>query len=418
MRDISGYFDWAATTPVEQDILEESTKIALEEYANPSSIHQWGKTAREKLEKARMRSANVLGVPASTLYFTSGGTESNHIPIMSLLKKPLAASIAVSEIEHPAVREMAECLKSLGWKIIPIKSDRRGLVSPEAVRGAVEPDTALVCVMAVNNETGAVQPVCRIAETLTIGARGKKRPRFHVDCVQAAGKIPFDLAFPGIDSAAFSAHKIGGPRGIGLLYLAKPVEPFARGGGQEGGIRSGTENLAGAWAFSRCLERFYLGKNAEQDNSAAWNRYLCQQEYTRQFIKALGTLKSCMIIPQTRAMFPQERQAQILFPEYSPWIVQVSFASIPGEVMVRALDDLGFAISTGSACSLHGGAAKKGRSILAAMGVDAGTAQNAVRFSFGSGTTKEGMDALFEAIKSITDKYSSAGPARYTQSAG
>jgi cysteine desulfurase len=410
MQDISLYFDWAATAPADADIIEESTQIALEYYANPSSLHGRGKSACDKLEEARKRCADAMGVLSETLYFTSGGTESNHIPILSLLKKPLATSIAVSSLEHPAVREMAESMKSCGWKVNTIKSDSCGIITPDAVSAAIDKNTALVCVMSVNNETGAVQPIYDIADALIDCAHGKRRPRFHVDCVQAAGKIPLDIAYPGIDSAAFSAHKIGGPRGSGLLYLAKPLEPFTRGGGQESGIRSGTENLAGVWALSRCLERYYLGKNAEKDNPAAFSQYIKQHEWTTEFIKALGAIKTCTLLPAVRGQKTVSFARKMrIFSEgkiglFSPWVLQAAFRGIPGEVMVRALDKLGFAISTGSACSSRENR-KHGRPILTAMGVDAETAQNAVRFSFGNKTTKAGMDALLNAVKKVVGKY-------------
>ncbi|MDR3312489.1 MAG: cysteine desulfurase [Spirochaetaceae bacterium] len=408
-----GYFDWAATAIPDADIIAESTEIALGAFGNPSSIHRAGKFAREKLEEARERAAAACGVPSGTLFFTSGGTESDHLVILSLLRRPAATSIAVSAVEHSAVREMAESMKSRGWQVITIPCDSRGIVTAEAVLGSLENDTALVCVMAVNNETGAVQPIRAIADSLTERFAGKRRPHFHVDCVQTAGKIPLDLGHPGIDSAAVSAHKIGGPRGSGLLYLPRQMEPFVRGGGQERGIRNGTENLAGAWAISRCLERYYLKDTSSKLEDGvkpvppenALLRYQLQCQLAARFIASLMALEGCTILPACRtAGKPAPGSGDFSLGDFSPWILQASFAGIPGEVMVRALDERGFAISTGSACSFR----RKGafRPILRAMGIDGKTAQNAVRFSFGHRTTETDMDALQGALRELRGQFS------------
>jgi cysteine desulfurase len=315
--------------------------------------------------------------------------------MLSLLRRPTAGTIAVSSVEHPAVREMAESLKSLGWKVALLPSDHRGIIIAESMRSGVTQDNgkdiAMVNVMAVNNESGAIQPVTEIADVLTAAYQGKRRPRFHVDAVQAAGKVPLDLAHPGIDSAAMSAHKLGGPRGIGLLYLGKDAEPFLRGGGQERGYRSGTENLAGAWALSRCLERHYI--RAADTGSDAFKRYIARKESCAAFLTALASIQGCTILPPGRDL-----------ENYTPYIVQAAFKGIPGEVMLRALDDAGFAISTGSACSSHHKTSAASGQVLQAMGVPAETAQNAVRFSFGYTTAEQDIAALLKAVQEVCQR--------------
>ncbi|MCR4631621.1 MAG: aminotransferase class V-fold PLP-dependent enzyme, partial [Treponema sp.] len=270
------YFDWAATSPADADILQEALNLTLENWGNPSSAHAIGKKARNLLEEARIRAAHSLGVKPECLYFTSGGTESDQIPLLSVMTKPTVGTVLVSSIEHPAVREQAMAMKHCGWTVVQIPSDKYGIITPEAVTSLITKDTMIICVMAVNNETGAIQPIYEIADAITQACKGQRKPKFHVDCVQAAGKITLNLAHPGIDSAAFSAHKICGPRGIGLLYSREPLEAFLRGGGQEKGMRSGTENVFGAQAFSKCLERYY-----NKDNSAA-------REMTERFIKGIS----------------------------------------------------------------------------------------------------------------------------------
>ena len=374
------YFDWAATSPADEDILRQAMELTLKDWGNPSSSHTIGKNARTLLEQARERAAKALGVPAGTVYFTSGGTESDQIPLLAQLNKPATGTILISSIEHPAVREQALALKKCGWNIVQLAADKNGIITPQSVQNQLTSDTTLVCIMAVNNETGVIQPIYEIADMLTQWGKGKRKPKFHVDCVQAAGKIPLNLAHPGIDSAALSSHKICGPRGIGILYLKDNLDAFLRGGGQEKGIRSGTENVMGAVAFSLALERYY-----NKDNSQ-------QRQVTDDFVKKLATLKGCTIIPPGRLDNPEL---------FSPYVVQASFDHIPGNVMLRALDSQGFYISTGSACSSK----KNKRPVLEAMHITPQLSENAVRFSFGPHTTAQAIGELLCAVENVNKQF-------------
>lgn len=393
------YFDWAATAPMEADIIRQAAEIAIQHFGNPSSTHLAGADAKSLLAQIRSACAKTLEVKQEQLFFTSGGTEANHLPLLSLLQRPAAGTVVISAIEHPAIREQADMLRHCGWKVVQVRPGSTGIVEPDAIQAALTNDTILVCLMAVNNETGAIQPVYQVADLLAKNAKetGKRRPRLHVDCVQAAGKEPLCLSYPGIDSAAFSAHKIGGPRGIGLLYLSQKIESFVRGGGQEQGIRSGTENLGGAWALSKCLERHYLAagfdsvsQKAAPKASPALDRFLQQKEMTSHFLTQLKAIKGCTLIPECRLDPAQEDK-------FSPWIVQAAFAGIPGEVLVRAMSERGIAISTGSACSSR----KLSRPVLEAMGISRDLATNGVRFSFGPATTGQDMDSLLSALREI-----------------
>ncbi len=384
------YFDWAATAMVEEDIVREAAEIAIQHFGNPSSLHFLGSHAKNLLTQIRSDCAKALQVKPETIFFTSGGTEANHLPLLSLLQRPAPGTIIISAIEHPAVREQAEMMRHCGWKVIQVAPDGAGIVPVAAIEKVLTSDTVLVCLMAVNNETGAIQPVYQVADLLNKFAKetGKRRPKLHVDCVQAAGKIPLSLSHPGIDSAALSAHKIGGPRGIGILYLAQRFEGFVRGGGQEQGIRSGTENIAGAWAFGKCLERHFLSeKNRE---GAAFQRFVQQKNMTDNFIAQLKDIKGCRLIPEAR-------DTDALKDKFSPWIVQAAFEGIPGEVLVRALSEKSIAISTGSACSSR----KLSRPVLEAMGVSKELATNGVRFSFGPATQQQELDKLIAALQEI-----------------
>ena len=382
------YFDWASTSPSDNKILQEALEISQSAWANPSSIHAGGKEARTILESSREKCASVLGVKTEQIYFTSGGTESNHIPLLSVLNRPKKGTVLLSSIEHPANREMASSLQKCGWKTVFIPSSSDGIITPASVEKCLSDDTVFVSIMAVNNETGAIQPVYEIAELLKKFYSGKRKPKFHIDCVQAAGKIPLNISADGIDSAAFSAHKISGPRGIGILYLKETIEPFLKGGGQEKYIRSGTENLFGAVAFSKCLEKYFIRK----ENSFALERFEKQKEYTSDFIKKLSQLDGVSLIPENRLSKPEN---------YSPWVVQIAFKNIPGQVMLRALDADGFYISTGSACS----AKKNNRPVLKAMHIPESLSETAVRFSFGFATEKKAMDELFDKVKEIYKRF-------------
>lgn len=416
-----GYFDWAATTPGDQTILQNALTKTCTSFANPSSVHKEGLQAKALLSDARKRCAVALGVKETSLIFTSGGTESDHWPIVSLLQRPALrnsqsrGNIVISAIEHPAIREMAESMKNCGFNIISVLPEKDGRIDAEKLLEKVDDETLLVCVMAVNNETGCIQPVYQIADGLKAKFAGKKKPKFHVDAVQTIGKVPFFPAYPGIDSAAFSGHKLRGPRGIGLLYLSQRQEPFMRGGEQESSLRPGTENLFGALAIAECLERYALTpKNAQSalacaqtddpnvilqnvSNQNAARRYCQQIEYTFDFLENLKKLKGTALIPQVRG----ETEKYSTIRMFSPWIVQASFENIPGEVMVRALSEKGFSISTGSACSSR----KLSRPILEAMGVKKDQSANAVRFSFGCETRNEDMKNLLAAIAEIRSMF-------------
>jgi cysteine desulfurase len=237
----------------------------------------------------------------------------------------------------------------------------------------------MAVIMGVNNETGAVMDLAGLISRL----RNREGAPVHVHCdmVQAAGKIPLDLTALDVDSAALSAHKIGGPRGIGLLYCRRDLEPLYSGGGQEGGKRPGTENTAGALALADCLEKRLKEEVLRGEYEAAAGRW-------ETLIRGLKRLDRCTLIPRDR----EERD-----PRFSPYILQAAFEDIPGEVMVRSLDDGGFAVSTGSACS----SASKKRPILAAMGVDEKTAFQGIRISQGWSTTAADVEALIGAIGEI-----------------
>lgn len=398
MQDTKKYFDWAASTPPDTCLIQKALLESFDFFANPSSLHSCGKAAFQRLSKARADCAKVLGCLPQTLYFCSGGTEADQIPLLSLLEKQNRGSIIISDIEHPAVKNQAMVLKKHGFEVIFARPNKEGIVEPCDILQKLKKDTLLVAVMLVNNETGAVQPIKQISTLLEDQYKNARKPLLHIDCVQALGKIPFDFLSLGADSAAFCAHKIMGPRGIGLLYCKKQLNSFLKGGGQEGGLRSGTQNLFGAVCLSYVMQKYAITKQ----NPLAFEQYKKQRQNTQFFIRGLLELKKnnkpiCKIVPQARGT---QNSSVDYNDNYSPYIVQASFERIPGQVMLRALDEKGFCISTGSACS----SSKNSRPVLQAMGVPPDVLQNAVRFSFGYTTTQDDIKDLLFAIDSITQK--------------
>jgi cysteine desulfurase len=308
------------------------------------------------------------------------------VVLFSLLMKdrPLSAGGRGAELlcsagEHPSILENLVPLERLGVKSTILGLSPLGAAGAGALETALEKNPALrmAALTGVNNETGAINDLSVLTRIL------KKKPGIHVhsDLVQAAGKIPLKIGEWGIDSASFSAHKIGGPRGIGLLYLRKPLVPLIRGGGQEGGIRPGTENTAGALALAACLEA--------RANPAALEG--ARAEARRRLETLLSLLRSKL--PDRFVTVPLNREEG----EFSPWILQARFKGIPGEVLVRALDERGFAISTGSACS----SGKLKRPVLEAMGLDGETRLEGVRISQGWSTTMEEIHALAGAVAAV-----------------
>ncbi|MDR2404059.1 MAG: aminotransferase class V-fold PLP-dependent enzyme [Spirochaetaceae bacterium] len=372
------YFDWAATAIPDAGIRVDAP------FGNPSSKYEEGRLARQSLEDARKRCATVLGLEPSRLYFTSGGTESNALVLFSLLMRKNRTGMSgllYSTVEHPSIRENTAPLEQLGIPAVPVGVEPDGRVSPRALERALEkrPRPLMAAFMAVNNETGSLSDLGVLTRLL----RSQTGPRIHVhsDMVQAAGKIPVDIPGWDLDSASFSAHKLGGPRGIGLLYLRKAPDPVYRGGGQEGGIRPGTENTAGALALAECLERHARPELVNAAHAEATERMAF-------LIRALKTLNRCTILPRDR----EDRD-----PRFSPYILQAAFQGIPGEVMVRTLDDAGFAVSTGSACS----SSSKSRPVLTAMGVEGERAFEGIRISQGWSTTTADIEALVREIGEI-----------------
>jgi cysteine desulfurase len=382
------YLDWAATSLPYPDIIDRVREAEKEYFGNPSSIHKPGRNAKKLLIQSREILAHALKAQADEIVFTSGGTESNNSVLFSLLvrsawKGTYKKKIIISSIEHPSVHKPAKVLQQLDYEVVFIPPDPRGIIDPGKIAEAVDPRTVLVSCMYVNNETGAVQPIKEISTIVRESAEKNGRTiLFHVDAVQGFGKLPFYPHELGIDTASLSGHKIGGSKGCGALFIRKGLTygPLFRGGGQEGKQRPGTENTAGIYSLALCAERAVTAMESHRAQA---------EKHMRTIIAGLKTIEGTVFIPGLR-----ENAGNDLF---SPYILKVSFPEIPGEVIVRMLEDKGIMVSTGSACSSQ---KKKGRHrVLKNMGISEETAESSVRISTGYSTTEEDIETLVAALK-------------------
>lgn len=375
------YLDWAATAPPDLCVLEAVKKSAMDCYGNPSSIHEAGRSAEKQLIQAREGLAAVLGCGSGEIIFTSGGTEANNMVLFALLKKSRGKKIIISGIEHSSLFEPARILEQLGYKVDYVPAAASGFIDPSHIASRLDNHTAIVALMLVNNETGAIQQVAETAAAIKSFSRTTGRKvLLHTDAVQALGKIPFNLRELNVDSASFSAHKIGGPRGVGALFIRQGSYPdfLYCGGGQERGLRPGTENLPGICGMVLAAEK--SKKKLETD-------YTKTRKMMDFLLRSLADMKPACIIPENRLTMDP-----VLF---SPYILNLSFPPIPGEVLVRVLGDNGIMISTGSACSSK----KKHFRIAENMAVPKEKAIAAVRISLGRNTVPAELEALLTVFK-------------------
>ena len=364
------YLDNSATTRVCDRAAKEMLRVMQEDYGNPSSLHKKGFEAEETLKEARRRVATVLKAAPEEIYFTSGGTEADNMAIFGAVKsrERFGKKIVTTGAEHPAVLRPMEALEKQGFQVVFLKPDRTGKISPQAVEDAVDENTILVSMMAVNNETGAVFPVEAAADAIE---RAGGRAFLHVDAVQAFGKIPLSVKTLRADMISISAHKIHGPKGIGALYVRKGVHipPLLLGGGQEKGMRSGTEAMPSIAGFGAAA--------AEVENPL---NFLPQMEMLRDLCKK-G-------LSQFKGLVWQSPDDAI------PYIVNFSIPGIRSEILLHFLSGKGIYVSSGSACA--GGAKSH---VLQAMGLPREQVDASIRVSFSRYTQQEDIEALVAAVE-------------------
>jgi cysteine desulfurase len=370
------YFDNAATTQTQPEVIKTYTEVATKIWGNPSSLHNLGTQATRILEASRRQIAELLGKESKEIFFTSGGTEGDNWVIKGVAfeKAHLGKHIIVSAIEHPAVKESALWLKTQGFEVDLAPVNTQGFVDVSALETLIRPDTTLVSVMAVNNEIGAIQPIQEISQLLA----DKPTISFHVDAVQAIGKVPTEQYLTDrVDFASFSGHKFHSVRGVGFVYIkaGKKIAPLLTGGGQESDKRSTTENVAGIAATAKAL-RLTLDKAADsQKQLAAMKQILVDELSKYQDVTVFSGMEN-----------------------FVPSILTFGIKNIRGEVIVHAFEDHQIYISTTSACSSKAG---KPAGTLIAMGVPQKLAQTAVRVSLDDDNDMGQIEQFLTIFKQI-----------------
>ncbi|MDW8705328.1 cysteine desulfurase family protein [Streptococcus suis] len=370
------YFDNAATTQVYPEVLKTYTEVATKIWGNPSSLHSLGSQATRILEASRKQIAELLGKDSKEIFFTSGGTEGDNWVIKGVAfeKAHLGKHIIVSAIEHPAVKESALWLKTQGFEVDLAPVNAQGFVDVSALESLIRPDTTLVSIMAVNNEIGAIQPIQEISQLLA----DKPTISFHVDAVQAIGKVPTERYLTDrVDFASFSGHKFHSVRGVGFVYVkaGKKIAPLLTGGGQESDKRSTTENVAGIAATAKAL-RLTLDKAVDSQKRLAAMKQILVDE--------LGKYDDVTVFSGLE--------------DFVPSIVTFGIKNIRGEVIVHAFEDHQIYISTTSACSSKAG---KPAGTLIAMGVPQKLAQTAVRISLDDDNDMGQIEQFLTIFKQI-----------------
>ncbi|MDJ0321628.1 cysteine desulfurase family protein [Pseudarthrobacter sp. PS3-L1] len=383
------YLDAAATTPVRRDVLEAMWPYLTGEFGNPSSHHQLGETAAQALAAARASVAKVFGCRAGDITFTSGGTEAANLAVKGIALARQAANpthhrILISALEHPAVLESARYLAHRhGFVVDVLGVDPDGMVTPAALAAAIRPETALVSVMYANNEVGTIQPI----RELSAVARKNHIP-FHTDAVQAAAYLPLNLKDLGVDALTFSGHKLGAPKGSGVLVASGrlAMEPTVHGGGQERGRRSGTENVAGAVGLAAALSRT-RGEAPQQATEVAALR--------DAFIRAVTAAVPNAVLTG----HPSQRL---------PTLASFCFPGTSGEAVLLELERTGVICSSGSACAAG---SDEPSAVLLALGLDPAVAQTAVRFSFTAAISSAELTTAAQAVGAAVARVRGTGTA-------
>jgi cysteine desulfurase len=369
------YLDNSATTPLDPRVVQAMLPYLDAVFGNPSSLHREGREAREGLDRARAQVAALLNADPGEIFFTASGTESDNLALTGIIEAIGGHEnhVITSSIEHPAVLETCRSLERRGVEVTYLPSDSEGLIDPDELAGAFRPTTRLVSIMTANNVVGTVQPINELARI----ARDHGVP-FHTDAVQAAGKIPINVRTQPIDLLSLAAHKIHGPKGVGALFVRAGIQiaPIIHGGGQERGLRSATENMAGLAGLGCAAEI----ARAEMSGEAA------------RLVKLRNRIIETVAAVLPNAYLIGHRHRRL------PGHVCLGFAGLEGESirLLLSLDEAGIAVSTGSACSAHRG--NQPSHVLQAMGFDLIRARGSLRVTLGRFNTDADVDALLRIL--------------------
>ena len=374
---MEAYFDNSATTRCYPEVAEIVVKTMTEDFGNPSAMHLKGVEAEKYVREAAQILAKILKVNEKEIIFTSGGTESNNLALFggADANKRSGNHIITTSVEHAAVGQPAERLEQMGYEVTIVPVDHRGVVQLEALEKALRPDTILVSTMYVNNEVGAVMPVEEIAKLVH-----EKSPKalYHVDAIQAFGKYRIYPKKAGIDMLSVSSHKIHGPKGVGFLYINEKarIQPQILGGGQQAGMRSGTDNVPGIAGLGVAAKMVYTDFDKKIEHM-----YQLKERLAEGFLK----------LPDVRLNGMEIREG-------APQILSASFLGVRSEVLLHTLEEKGIYVSAGSACSSH---KRKADGTLSAMGMEAAQRESTLRFSFSEENTFEEVDYALEVIGQV-----------------
>ena len=376
------YLDYAATTPIREEVLLEMLPYFSEKYGNPGSFHSKGLEAKNALDNARQEIASLLNCSTKEIIFTSGGTESINLAIKGIaLANKEKNHIITSKIEHPAVLNSCAYLEEIGFKVSYLDVDKYGKVNPKDVENSINERTSLVSIMYANNEIGTIEPIKEIAEICK-----KKGVLFHTDACQAAGCLNLDIKYLGVDLLTINGSKIYGPKGIGMLYLREGIEivPLVHGGGQESRLRSGTENVPYIVGFAKALEIAQKNKDKENARLSELRDYL---------------IAKLLKIPKSRLNGHST--------ERLPNNVNISFMDVEGEAMLLYLNEMNIYASTGSACASK---SLEPSHVLRAIGLSYEGAHGSIRFTLGKDSVKEYLDRVADAMPGIVKKLKKISP--------
>lgn len=378
------YADNAATTRIAPQVLDAMLPYLKEEYGNPSTLYKLGREAKIAIEKAREQVAQVIGAKAEEIFFTGSGTEADNMALKGVLYGPAGKGkkhLITTKIEHHAVLHTAMALEKEGFQVTFLSVDKNGRVDLEELKQAITPDTALVSIMAANNEVGTIQPIEEIGKICR-----EKGVLFHTDGVQAFGHMPLDVNKMNIDLLSLSAHKINGPKGSGALYIRRGLglRPVIEGGGQERNRRSGTENVAGIVGLGQAAQ---LAMETMEEESAR--------------LKALSKklIDGVLQIPETILTGDPENRL--------PGACSFAISAIEGESLVLYLDMEGICTSTGSACSTG---SLDPSHVLMAIGLSHEVSHGSLRVSLGRFNTEEEVDYIIETLPKVVEKLRSMSP--------
>jgi len=378
------YLDNVATTPILPEVMEAMLPYLKEIYGNPQSLHGWGDEAREAIEGAREKVADLIGAQAEEIIFTSSGTESNNSAIkgLAMAQQSKGKHIVLSAIEHFSVLHSARTLEKWGFEMTQVPVDKHGMVNPDEVARSLRKDTVLVSIMHANGEVGTIQPIAEIAKVAK-----EAGAIFHTDAVATVGTIPVDVKELGGDALSLAANQFYGPKGVGALWLKKGMRiiPFLDGGVQEGGRRAGTENVPAIVG---------LGKAAELAKAEMGSRVNRLSALRDRLIKGLPSRIEHVVLTG----HPSQR-----LPGNASFCIEF----IEGEAMLMLLSSQGVAVSSGSACTSR---ALKASHVLTAMGIPPEIAQGSLLFSFGLGNTEGDVDYVLEALPPIVDRLRQMSP--------